>query len=98
MPPALGSVEDRDLVAERGRSRATVSEAAPPPMQAMRLPFLRAAGGRRGGDVVLVVGGDALQAADRDRLLLDAAAAAGRLAGAVAGAARECRERRSTSS
>ncbi len=38
-------------------------------------------------DVVLVVGGDALQAADRDRLLLDPAAPAGRLARAVAGAA-----------
>ncbi len=38
------------------------------------------------GDVFLVVGGDALQPADRDRLLLDAPAPAGRLAGAVAGA------------
>ena len=37
-------------------------------------------------DVFLVVGGDALQPADRDRLLLDAAAPAGRLARAVAGA------------
>jgi hypothetical protein len=37
-------------------------------------------------DVALIVGGNALQAADRDRLRLDAAAAAGRLAGSVAGA------------
>src|SRR5690606_2273344 len=37
------------------------------------------------GHVVLVVGGDALQTADRNRLLLDAAAPAGRLAGAIAG-------------
>ena len=38
-------------------------------------------------DVPLVVGSDALQAADRDRLGLDAAASARRLAGAVAGPA-----------
>ena len=37
-------------------------------------------------DVALVVGGDAFQAADRHRLLLDAPAAAGRLAGPVTGA------------
>ena len=37
-------------------------------------------------DVALVVGGDALQPADRDGLRLDPAAAAGRLAGPVAGA------------
>ena len=46
-------------------------------------------GGRLGqavADVVLVVGGDALQAADRHRLLLDADAPAGRLARPVAGA------------
>ena len=39
-----------------------------------------------GADVALVVGGDALQPADRHRLLLDPAAPAGRLARAVAGA------------
>jgi hypothetical protein len=38
------------------------------------------------GDVVLVVGGHALQAADGDRVLFDAPAPAGRLAGTVAGA------------
>src|SRR6185312_4859552 len=50
--------------------------------------------------VVLVVGGDALQTADRNRLLLaldqrlvlDAGAAAGRLAGTVASAAQNSRE------
>ncbi len=53
----------------------------------MRLPFLTLAGLRQAvADVVLVVGGDALQAADRHRLLLDPSAPAGRLAGAVAGA------------
>ncbi len=36
--------------------------------------------------IILEIGGDALEAADRDRLLLHAAAPAGRLAGAVAGA------------
>src|SRR5665647_1601760 len=43
-------------------------------------------------DVVLEVGGDALQPADRDRRLLDAAAAAGRLAGAIAGASENSRK------
>src|ERR1041385_7829634 len=43
-------------------------------------------------DVVLVVGGDALEAADRHRLILDAHAPAGRLAGAVAGAPEDPRE------
>jgi hypothetical protein len=45
-------------------------------------------GGRRrqpSADVALVVGGDALEPADGDRLVLDPAAAAGRLARAVAG-------------
>ena len=54
----------------------------------MRLPFFCAADRRQiAADVALVVGRDALQPADRDRLLLDPAAAAGRLARAVAGAA-----------
>ena len=39
-----------------------------------------------------LVGGDALEPADRDRLAVDAAAAAGRLARAVAGAAEDARE------
>jgi rhodanese-related sulfurtransferase len=65
-------------------------------MQAMRRPFFCAAAWRQQvADVALVVGGDALQAADRDRLLalaavrrfvLDAAAPTRRFAGAVAGA------------
>ena len=59
----------------------------------MRLPFLLAAGLRQAvADVVLEVGGDALEPADRDRLLLDAAAPAGRLAGPVAGAPENARE------
>src|SRR6202011_866425 len=43
-------------------------------------------------DVALVVGGDALQAADRDRLRLDAAAAAGGLARPVASPPEDSRE------
>lgn len=43
-------------------------------------------------DVVLEVGGDALQAADRHRLFLDAAAPAGRLARSVAGAPEHARK------
>src|SRR6266700_3425753 len=43
-------------------------------------------------DVALVVGGDALQPADRDGLLLDPTAAAGRLAGPVAGPAENSRK------
>jgi hypothetical protein len=68
-------------------------------MQATRLPFFSGAlGGHAALTVALVVGGDALQAADRDRLrcrfvvFLDAAAPAGGLAGAVAGAAQDARE------
>src|SRR5690606_26548993 len=38
------------------------------------------------GDVVLVVGGDALQPADRHRIILDPAAPASRFAGTIAGA------------
>ena len=59
----------------------------------MRLPFF--CFGRLGqpvADVVLEVGGDALEAADRDRLFLDAAAPAGGLARAVAGAAEHARK------
>ena len=43
-------------------------------------------------DVVAMIRGDALQPADRDRLLLDAAAPAGRLAGPVADAPEDRRE------
>src|SRR5690242_7953422 len=43
-------------------------------------------------DVVLEVGGDALEAADRDGIFLDAAAATSRLARAVAGASQDSRK------
>ena len=48
--------------------------------------------GRRSADIVLEIGGDALQAADRHRLLLDAAAPAGRLARPVAGPSQNARK------
>ena len=44
------------------------------------------------GDVVLVIGGHALQAADRDGLAVDASTPARRLARTVAGAAQDARE------
>ncbi len=93
-PPGVAELlEDRDLVAERHqivgdrerrRPRADAGDA-------LAVPLLRRAR-QPAGQVVAVVGGDALQAADRDRLLLDAAAAAGGLAGAVADAAEDARE------
>ena len=52
----------------------------------MRLPFFGQRLRHAVLDVVLEVGGDALQAADRDRRFLDAAAAARRLARTIAGA------------
>ena len=65
-----------------------MSDAGPAPMQAMRLPFFCfGAFGSRSVHVVAMIGGDALQAADRDRLCFDAAAAARRLARPVADAA-----------
>ena len=65
-----------------------MSEAGPAPMQAMRLPFFCfGARGSTARHVVAMIGGDALQAADRDRLCFDASAAARRLARAIADAA-----------
>ena len=54
--------------------------------------FVRGRFGQAVADVILEVGGNALEPADRDRLLLDAAAAARRLARAIAGAAEHARE------
>ena len=54
--------------------------------------FCRGRLGQAVADVILEVGGDALEPADRDRLFLDPAAPARRLAGAVAGAAEHARE------
>ena len=55
-------------------------------MIAMRLPFFARRPRHAVLDVVLEVGGDALQSADRDRSFLDPAAAARRLAWTIAGA------------
>ena len=102
MPPAFAvAVEHRHLIAERreiarhrqrGRARRRRTRCACRSSAAARLRQML------GDVVVLEVGGDALQAADRDRLglgglrLLDAAAPAGRLARAVAGAAEDAGE------
>ena len=70
-----------------------MSEAQPAPMQAMRLPFLSLGiFGSRAADIVAMVRGDALQAADGDRLFFDAPAPAGRLAGPVADAPEDAGE------
>ena len=73
---------------------ATVSDAGPAPTKAMRLPFfLRRRPGQQAGNVVAVIGGDALQAADGDGLLLvEARAPAGRFARPVAHSAEDARE------
>jgi hypothetical protein len=64
---------------------ATVSDAGPAPTSATFLPvLLRGRLGDQVRDVVAVVGGDALQAADGHGLAVHAGAAAGGLAGAIA--------------
>ena len=88
----LVAVEDVDLVAERreiardgqrGRAGADAGDL---------LAVLRRRAWAGGGDIVLVVGRDAFQAADRDRLLFHAAAPAGGLARTIAGAPEDSRE------
>jgi hypothetical protein len=93
------AVEYHDLVAQRseiagdGERGRTAADAGNP-----LAVFLRRARQVPGDVVILEVGGDALQAADRDRLrlgrlcFLDPAASAGRLAGAVAGASENPRK------
>src|SRR5262245_43415400 len=91
------AVVDDDLVAERrevardGEGRGAGADAG----DALAV-LLRGALRQPPADVFFVVGGDALQSADRDRLLrlavLDAAAPAGGLAGPVAGASEDARE------
>ena len=93
-PAALGvlleqhaGVAEREEVArhrERGGSGADQRDA----LAVLLARHLR----QEGVDLTLVVGGNPLEAADGDRLLLDAAAPAGGLAGAVADAAQDARE------
>src|SRR5690606_13093451 len=71
--------------AQRGRPGADHGDA----LAVARFRRLRQA---PGDVIVLVIGGDPLQAADGDRFRLDAPAPAGRLAGAVAGAAEDSRK------
>ena len=86
-------LEDRDLVAEghevAGDSQRRGARAhAGDPLPVLLLWDLREAG----RDIASEVGGDALEAADRDWLVLDPAAPAGGLAGAVARPAEDARE------
>ena len=78
-------VDDGQLIAQRGQVAGDGQRGRP---GADQRHALAVAVGRRlrqpGGDVGLVVGGDALQAADRHRLVLHAPPAAGRLARPVA--------------
>ena len=96
---ALVGLEHRDLVAERREVARHGERGGAGADAGDALAVLLPAGLRQPRpDVVLVVGGDALQAADRDRLgllalvLLDAAAPAGGLAGPVAGAPEDAGE------
>ena len=67
-----------------------MSDAGPAPIERDALAVLAAGAlGRKSRDVVAQVGGDALEAADRDRLAVDAGAPARGLARAVAGAAED---------
>src|SRR6185312_205244 len=79
-------IEHRALVTERGEIARDGERGRPAADQRDAFAVLRSRLWQAMPDVVLEVGGDALEAADRDRIVLDPDAAAGRLAGAVAGA------------
>src|SRR5580704_13011594 len=86
-------LEDRDLVAEgheivRNREGGAAGADEGHLLAVLQLRHLR----QPCRDIVAVVGGDALQAADRDWLLFDAPATAGRLAGTVADASEDAGE------
>ena len=94
MPPARESrIEHHDLVADRRQiardrqRRRACADAG----DALAVALIRGAGDQR-GDVLLVIGGDALEPADGDRLFLKPSAAAGGLARTVAGASQNPRE------
>ena len=88
MPPPLASpsnitqsIAERHQIARHGQRGRTGADQRDALAVLLRRRLRQIA-----ADIALVVGGDALQPADRDRLVLDPAAAAGRLARAVAGA------------
>ena len=97
-PPGLSYFSNiDDFVAQRHEVVRDGERGGPAPMQAMRFPFFGCGNlGQALGDVAAQIGGDALEPADGDRLSVHAAAAAGRLAGAIAGAAQNRRGRHST--
>jgi hypothetical protein len=78
--------ERREVARDRERGRAAADE-----RNALAV-FVRGLAWQAGANVVLVVGGNALEAADRDRLVLDTDAPAGGLAGPVAGAPEDARK------
>src|SRR5437016_7058262 len=85
---ALGvAVEHDAVIAERGEVARDGQRGRAGADQGDALAVLLLRDGRQiRADIALIVGGNPLQAADRHRLRLDAAAAAGRFAGPVAGA------------
>src|SRR5581483_4265769 len=86
-------IEHGAFIAERGEVARDGERGGTAADERNALAVLRDRGLRQPrADVFLVVGGDALQAADRNRVLLDAAAPAGRLARPVAGAAENSRK------
>ena len=85
-------IEHGAVVAERGEIARHRERGWAAAHQRDALAVLRRGLRQPAADVVLEIGGDALQAADRDRLFLDAAAPAGRLARAVAGASENSRK------
>ena len=86
-------IEQHQLVAERGQVARDRQRGGAGADQGNSLAVGALGGaGQAVGYVALVVGGHALEAADRHRLFLDPAAAAGRLAGPVTGAAEDAGE------
>src|SRR5207244_1586993 len=73
-------IEHGAVIAERGEITGDCERSWAATDQRNALAVLRARTGHAVLDVVLEVGGDTLEAADRDGTILDAAAAAGRLA------------------
>ena len=77
--------ERREIARDRQRGRTAADDRD-------ALAVLRRRARHASLDVILEIGGDALEAADRDRSFLDAAAAAGGFARAIAGASENSRK------